>query len=110
MTRAIHGIQFALKKPAHTKVISVSHQAWLFVLMLSLMVSAFSLVYCKDMSRRLFIDYQQLQHLQQTQMLEQNKLLLEKNKLMESSRIQKIAIDQLGMVTPAMQQVVILRD
>lgn len=113
MTRALHGFGFAAKRrtiAAPAEQISLGKQLGIGLLVLLLLASAFSVIYLKDLSRRLFIHYQTQQRAQQVLELQQNKLLLEKGVWSAQSRIQSVALQQLHMQTPSMKQIVILRD
>ncbi|OGT47271.1 MAG: cell division protein FtsL [Gammaproteobacteria bacterium RIFCSPHIGHO2_12_FULL_38_11] len=74
-----------------------------------LLASAFSVIYLKDLSRRLFINYQHLQHVQQRDEVEWSKLLLEEGAWSTQARIQNIANTQLNMVVPAAKQIVMIQ-
>jgi len=65
-----------------------------------LVFSALSLVYVKDLHRRLFIQYQELQTIKQTTLTQQGKLLLEKSAWSVETRIQHIAQRKLAMRVP----------
>lgn len=111
MTRAIHGFGLAIqKRKTALEQLSIAKQCLLGFLAILLLSTAFSVVYLKDFSRRLFIQYQQLQTAQQQQELSQNKLLLQKGDLSSQSRIQSIALHELNMIMPSMKQVIILRE
>lgn len=112
MTRALHGFGFALKRRSakSDRKLSVWAQCGIGLLVMLLLSSAFSVIYLKDLSRRLFIQYQTLQRVQQKAEITQSKLLLEKGAWSTQSRIQFIASHELGMVTPQSDQIVMLRD
>ena len=80
-----------------------------FGLIVLLALSAFGLVYVKDLSRRLFIQVQKNQ--QQRQVLDVNygRLLLEQSAWSTQSRIQQFAQSQLGMIAPMAKDVVMVR-
>ena len=69
-------------------------------LVVVLLLSAFSVVYMKDLNRRLFIQYQTLQQDKAEQLVQWGKLLLEQSTLSTQSRIQQIATKQLDMLSP----------
>lgn len=66
-----------------------------------LLISAFGVIYLKDLHRRLFIQYEHLQQQKQQQQIEWSKLLLEQSTLATQVRIQQIAQKQIGMVIPS---------
>ncbi len=85
--------------------------SWLTVfLSVSIVVSAFVLIYVKDLNRRLFIESQGLQQQHQHLVNQWGKLLLEQSTWSAQTRIQTVAQGNLGMVMPAPKQVVILAD
>ena len=77
-------------------------------LVVMLVLSAFGLVYAKDLNRRLSIQYQQAQAQQQQYQIAHGKLLLEKARCL-ASRVQMIAENDLGMVMPSSQNSVLLK-
>lgn len=108
MTRAIHGFGWIVRRREAQETMPLKNQFAIGVLIVSLVFSAFSVVYLKDLSRRLFIHYQQLQQVQQRDEIETSKLLLEKGAWSTQSRIQQIASTQLGMEIPAMKNIVMI--
>ena len=108
MTRAIHGFGWMIRRRETTETIPLKHQMAMGALIIVLLFSAFSVIYLKDLSRRLFIQYQQLQQVQQHDEIETSKLLLEKGAWSTQSRILEFASDQLGMESPSMKNVVMI--
>lgn len=85
--------------------------AWLTVLLVcGIIVSAFVLIYVKDLNRRLFIESQGLQQQQQVLVNQWGKLLLEQSTWSAQARIQSVAQRDLNMVMPTTNQVVMLTD
>ena len=82
--------------------------AWLFGLLFATLLSAMVLVYSKDLSRRLFIQYGSMRQVQQSLRLNWGRLLLENATLSTPARIQQIATAQLGMVVPPINTVKML--
>jgi len=80
----------------------------LSLLIIILFVSAFSIVYMKDLNRRLFMQYQTLQQEKSQAVIEWGRLLLEQSTWSTQSRIQEIAQRQLGMVMPAAKDVTLV--
>jgi cell division protein FtsL len=78
------------------------------LLILILFVSAFAIVYMKDLNRRLFIQYQSLQREKAQQVVEWGRLLLEQSTWSTQSRIAQIAQHQLGMEIPDAKDVVLV--
>mgnify|MGYP005997519095 CR=1 FL=1 len=70
---------------------------WLGLLMVLVVLSAFSIVYLKDVNRRLLIDYQHQSQQQQYYQTTRNQLLLEESTWARQSRVQHIAENELGM-------------
>lgn len=100
MTRAIHGFGWMIRRRAASETIPLKHQFAMGALLVLLLCSAFSVIYLKDLSRRLFIQYQQLQKVQQQNEIDTSKLLLEKGAWSTQSRIQEMASVRLNMETP----------
>lgn len=109
MTRAIRGFEWTLRRREATKdTVSMKQQLQISALIILLLVSAFSVIYLKDLSRRLFIRYQNLQQVQQRNEIEWSKLLLEEGAWSTQARVQNIATTQLNMITPTMKEVVMI--
>lgn len=82
--------------------ITMTRQAiWIALLVVILFMSAFSIVYVKDLNRRLFIQQQQLQIQYRLENERWGKLLLEQSTLNTQARIQHIAQTDLNMLLPA---------
>ncbi len=69
-----------------------------------LFVSAFLLVYVKDLHRRLLRDYQHLQQQSIALETEWEKLLLERSAWMSQARISQVAKDKLAMHLPSQKE------
>ena len=108
MTRAVHGFGWVVRRREAQEVIPLKQQLLIGALVVLLLFSAFSVIYLKDLSRRMFIQYQQLQKVQERDEIETSKLLLEKGAWSTQSRIQEIASSQLGMETPSMKNIVMI--
>ncbi len=110
MTRALHGFHwFSVRRPK-TETSSWKQQTLATILILFLLASAFSVIYLKDLSRRLFIQYENLQQTQQQQEVDRSKLLLEEGAWSTQARIQQLATTRLNMSTPTPNQIVMLQD
>lgn len=79
-------------------------------LIFALLLSAFATVYAKDLSRRLFIQYQSLQQEKTAMEVRWSKLMLEESAWSAQSRIQQIAQRQLSMKVPTVKQTVLIPD
>lgn len=79
----------------------------LVLLMAAVLVSMLSLIYFKDLNRRLFIQYQQAEHISRQMNVEQGRLLLEQSAWSTQSRVQVIA-QQMQMTTPGATEVEIV--
>ncbi len=75
-----------------------------------LLLSAFGVVYLKDLNRRLFIQYQNLQQEKAQEIVQWGKLLLEQSTWSTQSRIQQIAQRQLDMQVPNGRDIVLVED
>ncbi len=85
-------------------------QALLGFLSLTLLFSAFAIVYVTHATREWYTQYQQaLIESDQLKML-RNQLLLEHSTLLTPGHIEKIATDKLNMVTPADNAVVVIHE
>lgn len=109
MTRAIHGFGWALRRREAVQTVPLKNQWVVGTLIVLLLVSAFSVIYLKDLSRRLFIQYQQAQQVQEHDEVEWSKLLLEEGAWSTQARIQNLASTQLGMVMPAMKNIILIK-
>ncbi len=110
MTRAIHGFGLGLRRRTQQETLPVLWQWAIGCLIGLLLTSAFSVIYLKDLSRRLFIQYQTLQKTQEQNEIQFHQLLLEKGAWSTPARIQSVATDKLNMVMLPMQRVVMLSD
>lgn len=109
MTRAVHGFSWGLKR-SRTKptVMPMKQQLWVAFFVIALLFTAFTVVYFKDLSRRLFNHYQSLQYQQQQSEEEWRSLLLEKGAWATQARVQHIAREELNMMVPKEKDVVII--
>ncbi|MDF1795155.1 MAG: cell division protein FtsL [Coxiellaceae bacterium] len=90
-------------------LIDAIKSSWLTIfLVLSIVISAFTLIYVKDLNRRLFIESQSLQAQHQKQTNQWGKLLLEQSTWSAQSRVQSIAQQNLQMVMPSAKSIVLL--
>ena len=86
-----------------------SKAKWSTILLACLVLaSSMSLVYLKDLNRRLFINYQNLQAKQAQTYTNWGKLLLEQSTWEVQARVQNIAENKLGMEVPSPKQVVMI--
>lgn len=108
MTRAVHGFGWVVKRREAQEAIPLKQQLAIGALVVLLLFSAFSVIYLKDLSRRLFIQYQQLQKVQEHSEIETSRLLLEKGAWSTQSRIQEIASAKLGMEIPSTKNIVMV--
>jgi cell division protein FtsL len=79
------------------------------ILLAMLLASAFTVVYIKDLNRRLFIQYQALQAKHEKLYQDWGKLLLEQSTWSRQARVRQIAQQRLGMCIPLPDEIVILR-
>lgn len=73
------------------------------------LLSAISLLYVKDLNRRLYIDYQKAQKVSIQLATDQEKLLLEQSAWSTAMHVQRIAQNRLDMEVPDAQRVVMLK-
>lgn len=90
----------AQQAAASTSMLWSSAARWMLLLSASILLSAMLVVYSKDLSRRLFIDYGMLRQQQHQLQVDWGRLLLENATLSTPARIQQIATNQLAMVLP----------
>ncbi len=76
----------------------------------AVILSAFGVIYVKDLNRRLFIQYQNLQQVQAQEMSRFSKLLLEQSTWSTQARIQRIAQHDLGMQLPTTANTVLVTE
>lgn len=79
-------------------------------LTMAVILSAFALIYVKDLNRRLFIQYQNLQQAQAQEMSRFSKLLLEQSTWSTQARVQRIAQQDLGMQLPTTANTVLVTE
>ena len=72
-------------------------------------ISAFSVIYCRDMSRQMVSEVQSLQYESSKLVLAHNQLLVEQSSLSTDQRVAIIAENNLGMKIPAAKSVVMVR-
>ena len=107
MTRAIHGFGWALRRRTDAVAIPLKNQFFIGIFVVVLLASAFSVIYLKDLSRRMFIQYQQLQQTQQQAETEWSKLLLEEGAWSTQQRVQSVATGKLDMAVPVEKKIIV---
>lgn len=80
------------------------------LLMSILIISAFAVVYLKDLNRREFIQYQDMVRANQQAQMDWQKLLLEQSTWAAQANIQKTASERLHMYTPEAKEIVLLAE
>lgn len=81
----------------------------IIILVLVVLLAAVSLVYTKDLNRRMFIHYQQEMNQRQQSYVQWGKLLLEQGTLSTQGRVQQLASQRLGMVYPQPRDIVLVK-
>lgn len=89
---------------------SVKQSLMMIILSAILFASAFSVVYVKDLHRRLFIQQQNLQAHLDTAKIQWSRLLLEQSTWSTQARVQQIATQQLKMGLPTAKGIKIITD
>ena len=84
------------------------HGLVIAILSLMLIISAFGVIYLKDLNRRLFIHYQNAQQTEQNYTVQYSKLLLEQSAWSTQARVQRIAQTKLNMIVPSAKNVVMV--
>lgn len=94
---------------AKRKTAIISKKGMVLVLLIvAILLSAFGVVYTKDLNRRLFIQYQSLQQEQAKAISRFSKLLLEQSTWATQSRVQRIAKNDLNMQLPTSENTVLV--
>lgn len=110
MTRAIRGFEWTLRRRESAEAMPIKNQVVIGIFIAILLTSAFSVIYFKDLSRRLFIRYQHLQQVQEQREIEWSKLLLEEGAWSTQARVQNIATTQLNMIAPTAKQIIMITE
>lgn len=77
-------------------------------LVVLLILSAFAVVYLKDVHRRTFIQYQDMVRANQQAQVDWEKLLLEESTWAAQAHVQQIAAERLHMYTPDAKDIVLM--
>lgn len=85
------------------------HLIGLWILSLLVLSSAMGVVYTKHLHRGLHIQLQQLQKERDKYHVEWTQLLLEQGTLGSDQRVEKVAREQLGMIIPPPNQIVVIK-
>jgi len=80
----------------------------LVLLLIAILISAFSVVYVKNQERRLFSELQMAQQRASQLHVERGQLLLEQSTWARASRVQRLAVAQLLMHTPRRKNTVLI--
>ncbi|MBS0351000.1 MAG: cell division protein FtsL [Proteobacteria bacterium] len=78
------------------------------LLVILILLSAFVVVYLKDLNRRIFIQYQDIARANQQAQVDWGKLLLEESTWASQANVQKNASDRLHMITPESKDIVLV--
>lgn len=73
-----------------------------------LILSAFAVVYLKDLNRRTYIQYQDMAHANQQAQVDWGKLLLEQSTWAAQANVQQVASERLHMYAPNAKDIVLL--
>lgn len=73
------------------------------------LISAIGVIYCKHLDRRLHIDLQGLQQTRDELHVEWSRLLLEQGTLASDVRVEQVAREQLGMIVPKPEEMVVMK-
>ncbi len=79
------------------------------ILLCAILITAFSVIFMKDMARQEVSELHNLQAKHDQMMIDQSKLLLEQNTWSSPIRIQNIAQGKLTMTTPAKNTIVFVK-
>ncbi len=81
----------------------------MMLIIMALLITAFGIIYIKDVNRRLFINYQELQQSSTMLQTDYEKLLLEKSAWSRQARIQALAEQRLNMQVPAGDSIIMVK-
>lgn len=84
---------------------TLGHRLLVGLLSISVLFSAFAVVFSKHMSRTWFVELQTLQQYRDDLQTEWGQLLLEQNTWASQSRVERIARQELDMVLPQADQI-----
>jgi cell division protein FtsL len=98
--------QFATRTQIQSQTKKELWQVMLLIIIV--FASAFAVVYVKDLHRRLFIDYQNLQDAQNQLYVNWGRLLLEQSTWSTQARVQTLAQQRLQMKTPAPKEILLV--
>lgn len=93
------------KTSRFSMLVIIQQNLAVFMLIALLLVSAFSVVYVRDLHRRLFIDLQTAQKTADALKIEWGQLLLEQSTWATPARVQELAQEKLGMQVPALRAI-----
>lgn len=107
VVRAIHHVE-PLRRPS---LAFAAHRPGAGTLLLAIIVllSGLAVIYLADINRRLAISVEEATNAQNQLHLDWGKLLLEQSTWATQARVQSIAAQQLGMQTPASNQIVMVK-
>ncbi len=106
MNAAAHALnQVAFGRRSMATVILTKQFCALTLLIVFILFSALSVVYVKDLNRRLFIELQSQQKTRDSLHIEWGKLLLEESSWATQARVQRIAQQQLDMELPKAKKI-----
>lgn len=108
-TRAIGRAKYATSATvvAHSQA---KNKLSVVVIVSLVLLSAFAIVYVKDLNRRLFIQYQQQQATNNQLNVEHGKLMLEQSTWSSQERMQRLAQNKLAMQVPAAKDIVLIQE
>ena len=89
--------------------ISFKHQLVVWTLILTVLFSAFGLIYIKDVNRRLMGNLQMSQRTNRNLHTQWSQLLLEKSTWAVRTRVEKFAEQKLDMVVPSANSIVLVK-
>jgi len=79
------------------------------VLLMAILSSAFAVIYTKFLSRKYFVELQNLYQTRDILQIEWQKLRLEQSTWLAQGRIERVAIDKLNLVYPSPEEIVIIK-
>lgn len=109
MNAAARALAQGVFSTENVKTMVLSRQSMSLALLIMLvLVSAFAVVYVKDLNRRLVSDLQSVQQARDNLQIEWGQLLLEENTWSTQARVQQIAQQKQDMVVPATKTITVI--
>ncbi len=107
MNTAVYSLNAQEEAIAHDLVFTLPSLGYL-VLLAAILLSAFAVVYAKDYKRQLSNELEGLQQARESLQVEASQLLLEEHTWAAPARVEAVAVQQMAMESPAVQNIVMV--